>query len=128
MNSLIEETKKRFSLFSLLLPDKTKQKLVQTCRGSSPYWDGSLTWDDIHRDTIRNLSIEISIWIRERFRKTLFGYIQLNIASNESDNNKTVKWFDQTQAEQSIWRSFIQQPTKRHHCQLPLRRTTSGKK
>jgi hypothetical protein len=109
------------------MPDKIKHKLPTVRKGPSPKWDIPLRWENIRRDNLKDTSIEISIWSQERFRKTMIGLIRLNLSLEHSDN-KSVKWFDATQAEKSVWEMFLQKPTKVHHCRLPLRQATTEHK
>jgi hypothetical protein len=102
------------------MPDKIKRKLPTTRKGPSPKWDIPLRWEDIRRVNLKNNSIEISIWCQEHFRKTMVGFIRLN-SSEEHIDDKSVKWLDATNVEISAWELFLKNPTKIHHCQLPLR-------
>lgn len=104
----------------LLMPDKLKRKLPTIRKGPSPKWEIPLRWDGIRRDNLRNTSIEISIWAQERFRKTMIGFVRLNLAQGHFDN-KPAKWSDATKAEKSAWEIFLQRPTQIHHFRLPLR-------
>lgn len=110
-----------------MYPDRIKRKLFSNQKGTCPTWESALTWRYVDRDNLRTRSIEISLWSRERFRKVMIGLIHLNLSSDENDN-KSVKWFDRTQMEQVAWEAFVQQPSKRHRCQLPLRLAHRRKK
>jgi hypothetical protein len=110
------------------MPGRRKQKLsIAGNGGSSPTWNGSLSWKYIDRNDLKTLSLDISLWSRERFRKLMIGYIKLNMSAADIDA-RSVKWLDRTQAEQTTWDMFVQQPTKRHRCRLPLRLIGNGKK
>ena len=123
----LERTMDRTSSPRLLLPDKIKRKLSTRRRGLSPSWDGSLCWEQMHRGNLPSVSLEISIWSRERFRQVMIGYVRLSLSADETDS-KSVRWFDKTSGEQAIWEAFVEEPTKRYHCQLPLRLATGGNK
>ncbi|CAF0760696.1 unnamed protein product [Adineta ricciae] len=104
----------------LLMPDKVKRKMPNLRKGPTPKWEIPLRWEGIRRDNLKNISIEISIWIQERFRKFMFGFVRLNLAQGHFDG-KPVTWSDSTKAEKTVWQKFIQDPTRVHHFQLPLR-------
>ncbi|CAF1304997.1 unnamed protein product [Adineta steineri] len=110
----------------LLMPDKTKRKLPTVRRGPFPKWDVPLRWESIRRSNLRNMSIEISIWCQERFRKNMIGSIKLNSSQGQIDD-KPVKWLEATKAEKTAWELFLKDPTKIHHCRLPLRPATNDK-
>ncbi|UJR25687.1 hypothetical protein I4U23_007038 [Adineta vaga] len=107
----------------VLMPDKVKRKIPNLRKGPTPKWEIPLRWEGIRRDNLKNTSIEISIWIQERFRKFMFGFVRLNLAQGHFDN-KPVTWSDSTKAEKVAWQKFIQEPTRVHHFQLPLRPAT----
>lgn len=107
-------------MFSLLMPDNLKRKLPNVRKGPSPKWELPLRWEGLRRDNLRNTSIEISIWCQERFKKTMLGFVRLNLAFGHFDN-KPVKWSDATNAEKSAWETFLTNPNDIHHIRLPLR-------
>ena len=102
------------------MPDKVKRKMPNLRKGPTPKWEIPLRWEGIRRDNLKNISIEISIWIQERFRKFMFGFVRLNLAQGHFDG-KPVTWSDSTKAEKAVWQKFTQDPTRVHHFQLPLR-------
>ena len=106
------------------MPDNLKRKLPVTRKGPSPKWDMPLRWEQVARENLSSTSIEISIWCQERFRKTMLGYVGLNV-SHKTPANHAVTWFDVDRAEIAAWQSFVQSPTGLHHCRLPLRRTAA---
>ncbi|CAF2636795.1 unnamed protein product [Rotaria sp. Silwood2] len=111
----------------VLMPDKIKRKLVITRKGPSPKWDIPLRWENIPRSNLKNISIEISLWRQERFRKTMISFIRLNSSQGNFDN-KLLKSLDTTEEEKSAWELFLQQPTSIHHIRLPLRSATNEHK
>ncbi|CAF0847318.1 unnamed protein product [Rotaria sp. Silwood1] len=111
----------------LLMPDKIKRKLVITRKGPSPKWDIPLRWENISRSNLKNISIEISLWRQERFRKVMISFIRLNSSQGQFDN-KLIKSLNTTEEEKSAWELFLQQPTSIHHIRLPLRPATTEHK
>lgn len=103
-----------------LLPDKSKRKIQAVRKGPSPKWDIPLRWENIRRENLKTLSLEISIWSQERFRKTSVGYIQLNVIPTKR-RPETEKFFNITIDEQTIWKTFCENPWQIHRVRLPLR-------
>jgi hypothetical protein len=97
-----------------------------TSRGPLPKWDIPMRWEGIRVNDLNHLSVEISIWSQERFRKTMIGFVKLH--SGEARFDRTIKWADATKVERSCWDAFLQKPTKLHHFRLPLRPATNEKK
>ena len=108
------------------MPDKVKRKLPTTRKGPSPKWDIPMRWENIRVTDINHMSLELSIWCQERFRKTMVGFVKLH--SKQVRYDRTVKWVDATSVEKSCWDAFIQKPTKLHRFRLPLRSATNEKK
>ncbi|CAF1178178.1 unnamed protein product [Rotaria sordida] len=111
----------------LLIPDKMKRKLVITRKGPSPKWDIPLRWENISRNNLKNISMEISLWRQERFRKTMISFVRLNSSQGHFDD-KLIKSLNTTEAEKSAWELFLQKPTSIHHIRLPLRSATNEHK
>ncbi|CAF3690036.1 unnamed protein product [Rotaria sordida] len=107
----------------ILMPDHVKRKLPAIRKGPTPKWEIPIRWDGVRRNNLENSSVEISIWSQERFRKTMVGFVRLNLARGHFDN-KPVKWSDATKAEKSAWETFLRRPTETHHFRLPLRPAT----
>ena len=82
------------------MPDKMKRKLVITRKGPSPKWDIPLRWENISRNNLKNISMEISLWRQERFRKTMISFVRLNSSQGHFDN-KLIKSLNTTEAEKS---------------------------
>ena len=102
------------------MPNKIKRKLPIIRKGPSPKWDIPLRWENIRRNDLKKLSLEISIWNQELFRKTMISFVRLNSLPEYSDKIKA-KIYDVTTAERSAWGLFQHDPVRIHHVQLPLR-------
>ncbi|CAF1316322.1 unnamed protein product [Rotaria magnacalcarata] len=111
----------------LLMPDKVKKKIAGTRKGPAPKWDVPLRWDGVRCDNLENTSIEISVWCQESFRKTMFGFVRLNLSTGHF-SNKPVEWLDATRFEKAAWERFIARPTMPHTITLPLRPPTARSK
>ncbi|CAF4229298.1 unnamed protein product, partial [Rotaria magnacalcarata] len=108
----------------LLMPGDIKRKLAISRKGPSPKWDIPLRWENLSRNNLKTISIEISLWRQERFRKTMMSFVRLT-AINVQFDDKFSKSFDSTDAEKRAWEFFLQKPTQIHHIQLPLRPATN---
>jgi hypothetical protein len=106
------------------MPDKIKRKLPTASKGPSPKWDIPLRWESVRLKDLENISMEISIWSQERFRKTMIGYVRLNSARKHLDSRE-VKFLVATQKEKSYWEAFQEYPTRIHRVKLPLRSATN---
>ncbi|CAF4908880.1 unnamed protein product, partial [Rotaria sp. Silwood1] len=84
-------------------------------------------WENVSRSNLKNISIEISLWRQERFRKVMISFIRLNSSQGQFDN-KLIKSLNTTEEEKSAWELFLQQPTSIHHIRLPLRPATTEHK
>jgi hypothetical protein len=102
------------------MPDRIKRKSPASSKGPTPKWESPLRWEGVRRDNLSNSSIELSIWSQERFRKTMLGFIRLNLAQGQHDN-KPALWADATRAEKSAWEIFLKNPKSIHTFRLPLR-------
>lgn len=105
------------------MPDKLKRKIPAMRPGPSPKWDVPMRWDGIRADNLQNISLELSIWAQERFRKTLLRFVRLNLARGHS-KGKPAPWSDSTKAEKAAWERFIARPTETYYFTLPLRQPT----
>ncbi|CAF1403801.1 unnamed protein product [Adineta ricciae] len=110
----------------VLMPDKLKRKLPTVRKGPNPKWDIPLRWENVRRKNLPSMSLEISIWCQERFRKPMIGSIQLRSTSTPSDS-KVAKGSGTLKTEISAWETFLKDPTTVHHCRLPLRSNTQEK-
>ena len=108
------------------MPDKVKKKLPIVQRGPSPKWDIPLRWENIHLKDIRNTSMQISIWTLERFRKTMIGFVNLNLTRGHLDS-RDVKLLNATEPEKTVWNAFLNEPTKMHRIPLQLRLSANAK-
>ncbi|CAF3736298.1 unnamed protein product [Rotaria socialis] len=108
----------------VLMPGVIKRKLAISRKGPSPKWDIPLRWENLSRNNLKNISIEISLWRQERFRKTMMSFVRLT-ATHVQFDDKFSKSFDSTDAEKFAWDLFLQKPTQTHHIQLPLRPATN---
>lgn len=102
------------------MPDKSKRKIPAVCKSPSPKWDIPLRWENIRRENLKTLSLEISIWSQERFRKNSIGYVQLNVIPTKR-RPETMKFFNVTKPESAVWQAFCENPLQMHRVQLPLR-------
>jgi len=93
---------------------KLKKKIPTTRKGPSPKWDIPLRWENINRDDFKTITIEISLWNQERFRKTMIGFVRLNSAKARMDK-KTANVLGTTAGEKAAWELFQQKPTKTRH-------------
>ncbi|CAF4686844.1 unnamed protein product [Rotaria socialis] len=109
---------------NVLMPGVIKRKLAISRKGPSPKWDIPLRWENLSRNNLKNISIEISLWRQERFRKTMMSFVRLT-ATHVQFDDKFSKSFDSTDAEKFAWDLFLQKPTQTHHIQLPLRPATN---
>lgn len=106
------------------MPDKIKRKLAIPRRGPTPKWDIPLRWENISRKNLKNVSIEISLWRQDRFRKTMISFVRLGSSQGNSDS-KSNRTLATTDAEKAAWQLFLQNPTIVHHARLPLRSATN---
>lgn len=109
------------------MPEKIKRKLPIVSKGPSPKWDIPLRWENIRRENLKNISLEISIWNQERFRKTMIGFVRLN-AIRRRPKDIPLAMLEVTTDEWSAWENFQYKPTKIHQYRLPLRTTTNERK
>jgi hypothetical protein len=78
-----------------------------------------MRWENIRLEDLNHMSIEISIWCQERFRRTMIGFVKLHSSKVRLD--KGGKWVAATAVEKTCWEAFINKPTKIHRFRLPLR-------
>lgn len=109
------------------MPDNNKRKLPTTRKGPSPKWDIPLRWEGIRRKDLPKTSLEISIWSQERFKKTMLGYVRLNLTRTPQDSRE-MKALAATQGEKEKWEEFQKNPTRVIQIDLPLRAATQPHK
>ncbi|GAA49149.1 synaptotagmin-like protein 4 [Clonorchis sinensis] len=91
-----------------MLPDKAKNSKRKTKvlkKTNNPEWNTNFVYNDINRNQLSNIGIEVSVWDHGRVSSSDFlGGCRLNSGA------RTQPWMDATGTEQSIWLAMIQRP------------------
>ncbi|TGZ68270.1 hypothetical protein CRM22_004341 [Opisthorchis felineus] len=91
-----------------MLPDKakiSKRKTKVLKKTNNPEWNTNFVYNDINRNQLANIGIEVSVWDHGRVSSSDFlGGCRLNSGA------RTQPWMDATGTEQSIWLAMIQRP------------------